>query len=79
MDLRTQGFVVDFDSRGGKLKKQLERAAQVDAQHFVALGEREFETGTATFKKMGVAEDHPERNQTVELSALTQWLRSKST
>ncbi len=77
MKLRSQGFAIDFDPRGGKLKRQLERAAQSKAQHFVALGESEFQSGTATVKTMGLPDDHPQRNHSVTIEKLGAWLAAR--
>ncbi len=77
MQLRQRGFRVDFDPRCGKLKKQLERAAQCNAQHFVALGETEFQSGAITVKTMGLADDHPQRNHALPLGQLAEWLASR--
>jgi histidyl-tRNA synthetase len=77
MQLRQRGFRVDFDPRCGKLKKQLERAAQCNARHFVALGETEFQSGAITVKTMGLADDHPQRNHALPLGQLAEWLASR--
>ncbi|MCC6333492.1 MAG: histidine--tRNA ligase [Myxococcales bacterium] len=74
MRLRNAGYHVDFDPRGGKLKRQIERAAKVGARYFTTWGEKEVQAGKLEFKALALPDDHPQKTTTVELAGLEAWL-----
>ncbi len=72
--LRQQGHQVDFDPRGGKIKRQIERAAAVKARFFAVYGEAEHQRGSLTVKNLDLPDGAPDKEVTVPLDALSQWL-----
>ncbi len=74
MRLRDQGFQVDFDPRGGKLKRQLDRAAAVKARFLFVYGDAEHQTGKLSIKNMNLPEGHPLKVHAVQLDGLSRWL-----
>ena len=79
MRLRNQGLKVDYDPRGGKLGRQIDRADKVGARYFVALGQTELETGRLKLKNLQLPKSTPDNDptKTVELTldGLPAWLR----
>lgn len=73
-DLRAQGFAVDFDPRGGKIKRQIERASAVKARHFFVYGQSEHEARSIKIKNMDLPDGAPEKEVTVPLDGLAAWL-----
>ncbi|MBL8920724.1 MAG: histidine--tRNA ligase [Myxococcaceae bacterium] len=73
-DLRAQGLSVDFDPRGGKIKRQVERAAAVKARHFFVYGQAEHEARAFKIKNMDLPDGDPAKEVTVPLDALAAWL-----
>lgn len=51
-DLRSEGFWVEFDARGGSVKSQMKRADKSGARFSLVLGERELATRSAVIKSM---------------------------
>jgi histidyl-tRNA synthetase len=78
MRLRNAGHRVDFDPRGGKLKRQIERADKLGARYFATWGEKEVQTGKLELKALALPDDHPQKITTVELAALEAWLSLKA-
>ena len=73
-DLRGQGLFVDFDPRGGKIKRQVERASTLKARYFAVYGEREHQSRTLTLKAMDLPDGDPNKEVSVGLDALSGWL-----
>ena len=73
--LRNAGFTVDFDPRGGKMKRQIERALKVSARFFGALGENELKSQKIEIKNLEKP-DGAENKIEVALGDLPQWLRT---
>ncbi len=76
MGLRDRGLKVDFDPRGGKLKRQLDRAAAVGARYLFVFGDGELQTRQLKVKALGLPDGHPEKEQQVSLDGLEAWLRT---
>jgi histidyl-tRNA synthetase len=76
MRLRDQGFQVDFDPRGGKLKRQLDRAAAVKARFVFVYGDAEHQTGKLAIKNMDLPDGHALKVHDVPLDGLARWLSS---
>ena len=74
MRLRNAGHRVDFDPRGGKLRRQIERADKVGARYFATWGEQEVQEGALELKALGLPDDHPNKTTKVELARLGEWL-----
>ncbi|MEW5740453.1 MAG: histidine--tRNA ligase [Myxococcota bacterium] len=79
MKLRNAGHFVDFDPRGGKLKRQIERADKVGARFFTTWGEKEVQAGKLELKALALPDDHPQKTTTVELAGLEAWLALNAT
>ncbi|MER2559168.1 MAG: ATP phosphoribosyltransferase regulatory subunit, partial [Myxococcaceae bacterium] len=77
-ELRNQGLAVDFDPRGGKIKRQIERASAVKARHFVVYGQAEHEARTFKIKNMDLPDTDPNKEVTVPLDGLAGWLLNVS-
>jgi histidyl-tRNA synthetase len=75
-DLRKCGLFVDFDPRGGKIKRQIERASAVNARYFLVYGEAEHQSKTVRLKNMDLADGDPNKEVAVAVDALAEWLRS---
>jgi histidyl-tRNA synthetase len=54
--LRTQGFKTEVDLSGKGFGKQLERAAKLNAEYVVIIGESEVQAGTLQLKNLGTSE-----------------------
>ncbi len=72
--LRNQGFHVDFDPRGGKMKRQLERALKVGARFFTAYGDSEHAAQTLGLKNLDLP-DSAQNKVEVAVDGLPTWLR----
>lgn len=72
--LRMQGHFVDFDPRGGKIKRQVERAAAVKARYFFVYGQAEHEAKAFKIKNMDVPDGDPAKEVSVPLDGLAAWL-----
>jgi len=79
MALRNQGLAVDFDPRGGKVKRQVERASHVRARYLFVYGDAEHQGGQVRLKDMDLPEDHPKKEQQVALAELARWLTTPGT
>ncbi len=77
-ELRNQGLAVDFDPRGGKIKRQVERASAVKARHFVVYGQSEHEARAFKIKNMDLPDTDPNKEVTVPLDGLAGWLLNVS-
>jgi histidyl-tRNA synthetase len=77
--LRDRGHRVDFDPRGGKLKRQLDRASHVCAQFLAVYGDSEQQTRTLRVKELELPEGHPQKEQVVSLDGLEAWLSARAT
>ncbi len=75
MALRNQGFVVDFDPRGGKLAKQKERASKVGAKFFAAYGSEEHQRQSLKIDNMQLPKDAPKETVEVRCDGLAEWLK----
>lgn len=73
-ELRMKGLAVDFDPRGGKIKRQVERASSVKARHFVVYGQSEHEARAFKIKNMDLPDGDPNKEATVPLDGLAEWL-----
>lgn len=73
--LRAKGLSIDFDPRGGKLKRQLDRANHVGARYLVVYGDSERQSGILRVKDLGLAEADPQKEQSVARAELEAWLR----
>jgi histidyl-tRNA synthetase len=71
--LRNAGFTVDFDPRGGKMKRQIERALKVGARFFGAYGDSEHASQKLVLKNLDLP-DSAENKLEVALAALPAWL-----
>lgn len=71
--LRQAGLAVDFDPRGGKIKRQIERASAVKARYFFVYGQSEHDSKALKLKDMDA---HTEVE--VPLEGLREWLASKA-
>ncbi len=71
-ELRQRGLAADFDPRGGKIKRQIERASSVNARFFFVYGQSEHERRTIKLKDMDA---HTEVD--VPLDGLATWLAGK--
>ena len=78
MGLRNQGLKVDYDPRGGKMGRQIERAVKTGARYFVALGQSELESGRLTVKNLELPDGDPLKMVEVALEALPGWLRQNA-
>jgi histidyl-tRNA synthetase len=74
MRLRNAGHRVDFDPRGGKLKRQIERADKLRARYFATWGEKEVQEGILEIKALFLPDDHPQKTTRVPLAELERWL-----
>jgi histidyl-tRNA synthetase len=79
MKLRVAGYAVDFDPRGGKFAKQIDRANAVGALFFVAYGQSEHDAQAVKLKNMKVPDADPNKFVQVNLGDLEAWLRSQPT
>lgn len=79
MRLRNGGHRVDFDPRGGKLKRQIERADKVGARYFATWGEKEVQEGVLELKALALPDDHPQKTTRVSLAELERWLAVNAT
>lgn len=79
MRLRNAGYRVDFDPRGGKLKRQIERADKVGARYFATWGEKEVQEGQLELKALALPDDHPQKVVRVPLAGLEAWLQVNAT
>lgn len=79
MKLRNAGHRVDFDPRGGKLKRQIERADKVHARFFTTWGEKEVQEGVLELKALALPDDHPQKTTRVPLAELERWLAVNAT
>ncbi|MEW6430984.1 MAG: histidine--tRNA ligase [Myxococcota bacterium] len=79
MKLRNAGHRVDFDPRGGKLKRQIERADKVRARYFATWGEKEVQEGVLELKALALPDDHPQKTARVPLAELEHWLAVNAT
>lgn len=79
MTLRNAGHRVDFDPRGGKLKRQIERADKVHARFFATWGEKEAQDGVLELKALALPDDHPQKTTRVPLAELERWLAVNAT
>ncbi len=79
MKLRNEGLRVDFDPRGGKFAKQMERAFKVKAHFFGMFGDKELETQRIELKSFDLPKDAPGNKHEVALSEIPQWLRVNAT
>lgn len=77
-DLRLAGLYVDFDPRGGKIKRQVERASAVKARYFAVYGEQEHQTQTLKLKAMDLPETDPKKEVSVPLDQLAAFLAAAS-
>jgi len=77
-DLRLKGLAVDFDPRGGKIKRQAERASAVKARHFVVYGQSEHEAKVLKIKNMDLPDADPNKEVSVPLDDLAPWLLNAS-
>lgn len=75
MRLRAQGLRVDFDPRGGKLGRQIERAVKVGAKYFLPFGSSEAASGQLTLKALHLPDGDAGKNVQVGLEALPAWLK----
>ncbi len=75
--LRNAGFSVDFDPRGGKMKRQLERALKVGARFFGAYGDAEHASQKLSLKNLDLAESDQNKTE-VGVAELPQWLRAQT-
>jgi histidyl-tRNA synthetase len=76
--LRNAGHRVDFDPRGGKLKRQIERADKVGARYFATWGEKEVQDGVLELKALALPDDHPGKTTRVPLAELERWLATQA-
>jgi histidyl-tRNA synthetase len=76
-ELRMKGLSVDFDPRGGKIKRQAERASNVRARYFVVYGGSEHEARALKLKDMDLPDGHPEKEVSVSLDGLADWLAAR--
>ncbi|MCA2980525.1 MAG: histidine--tRNA ligase [Myxococcaceae bacterium] len=74
-ELRLAGLCVDFDPRGGKVKRQIERASALAARYFAVYGEREHQARTLTLKALDLPDGDPGKETQVGLDGLEDWLR----
>jgi len=72
--LRNAGYAVDFDPRGGKMKRQIERAIKVGARFFGAYGDAEHTSGKLGLKNLDLP-DATDNKVEVAVDALPTWLR----
>lgn len=81
MRLRNQGLKVDFDPRGGKLGRQIERADKLGSRYFLAYGQSEHETGLLKLKDLTLPKSTPDSDpaKQVEVSSgeLAGWLAER--
>lgn len=77
MRLRNQGLRVDFDPRGGKIPKQIDRADKLHSRYFAAYGGAEHDSGKLRLNDLRLPKDHPEKNVEVAVADLAQWLRAR--
>jgi histidyl-tRNA synthetase len=77
-DLRARGLFVDFDPRGGKIKRQIERASAVKARHFFVYGQAEHEARSIKIKNMDLPDGDAAKEVTVPLDGLAAWLLNAS-
>jgi histidyl-tRNA synthetase len=78
MQLRNEGYAVDFDPRGGKLGKQKERASKLNAAYFAGYGDAEHKAGSIKIDNMRLPKDAPKETVEVKLGDLRGWLNSMS-
>lgn len=78
MRLRNAGHRVDFDPRGGKLKRQIERADRVGARYFATWGDKEVQAGVLELKALALPDGHPEKTVQVPLAQLEAWLAASA-
>ena len=71
--LRNAGFTVDFDPRGGKMKRQIERALKVGARYLSAYGDAEHASRKLGLKNLDLP-NGPENKFEVGIEALPKWL-----
>ncbi len=75
--LRNAGYHVDFDPRGGKMKRQMERALKVGARFFAIYGDTEHASQKLGLKNFDLP-DTPDNKFEVAVDALPTWLREIS-
>lgn len=73
-DLRLSGLFVDFDPRGGKIKRQVERASAVKARYFAVYGDQEHQSRTLKLKAMDLPDTDPNKEVSVPLDGLAAFL-----
>ncbi len=77
MKLRNAGYHVDFDPRGGKIKRQLERALKVGARFSTLYGDTEHASQKLSVKNLDLP-DTADNKVEVAVDALPTWLREIS-
>lgn len=77
-ELRLRGLVVDFDPRGGKIKRQVERASSLRARYFAVYGDQEHQSRTLKLKAMDLPDGAPDKEVSVSLDTLGAWLAERA-
>ena len=75
LKLRNEGFAVDFDPRGGKLPRQKERAAKVNAAWFLAYGDAEHRSQIFKIDKLQTSKDAAKVTIEIAMDQLRTWLQ----